>query len=105
MKQYDNLGVLNLGTSKYKTRISSKFTKRKFYKAVDPHLILSFIPGTVLDILIKPGQDVKKGDGLMILDAMKMQNQLKCSMDGRVKNIFVKKGDKVSKGTLLLDLE
>ena len=41
----------------------------------------------------------------MILDAMKMQNQLKCSIDGKIKNIAVKKGDKVSKGTVLLELE
>lgn len=41
----------------------------------------------------------------MILDAMKMQNKLKCNMDGIVKSIAVKKGDKVSKGTVLLVLE
>jgi biotin carboxyl carrier protein len=41
----------------------------------------------------------------MILDAMKMQNKLKSSMDGKVKSIAVKKGDKVSKGTVLLELE
>jgi biotin carboxyl carrier protein len=41
----------------------------------------------------------------MILDAMKMQNRLKCSIDGRVKTIKVNKGDKVSKGAVLLELE
>ena len=105
MKQNEKLGVLNIDTSLYKTRISKKFENRKPYKAADPLLILSFIPGTVLDILVKPGQSVKQGDELMILDAMKMQNQLKCSMDGKIKSIKVKKGDKVSKGTLLLELE
>jgi len=68
-------------------------------------MIRSFIPGTVLDILVKKGQIVKKGDDLMILDAMKMQNKLKCSFEGTVKKIFVNKGDKVSKGTDLLELE
>ena len=72
---------------------------------VDPRIILSFIPGTVLDIMIKPGQKVSKGDELMILDAMKMQNKLKCIIDGRVKSIAVNNGDKVSKGTVLLELE
>ena len=62
-------------------------------------------PGTVLEIFIQPGQDVKKGQDLMILDAMKMQNRLKCNMDGIVKSIAVKKGDKVSKGTVLMELE
>jgi len=40
----------------------------------------------------------------MILDAMKMQNLLKSSIDGEIKNIKVKKGDKVSKGTVLLEI-
>ena len=101
----NKLGFLNIDTSLYKTRISNKFTNRKPYQPADPRIILSFIPGTVLDIFIEPGQDVSKGDILMILDAMKMQNKLKCSMDGRVKSIAVKKGDKVSKGTVLLELE
>ncbi len=105
MKENDKLGYLNIDTSLYKTRISEKFQNRKSYKPADPRLILSFIPGTVLDIFIEEGQSVKKGDVLMILDAMKMQNKLKCIMDGKVKSIAVKKGDKVSKGTLLLVLE
>jgi biotin carboxyl carrier protein len=105
MTKKNTLGYLNIGTSLYKTRISSKFENRKPYQPADPRMILSFIPGTVLDILIKAGQDVKKGDDLMILDAMKMKNKLKCNMDGKVKTIAVKTGDKVSKGTLLLELE
>ena len=105
MKENDELGFLNIDTSLYKTRISEKFQNRKSYKPADPRIILSFIPGTVLDIFIEKGQLVKKGEVLMILDAMKMQNKLKCIMDGKVKSIAVNKGDKVSKGTILLELE
>ena len=105
MNDKDTLGFLNIDTSLYKTRISSKFKNRKPYQPEDPRIILSFIPGTVLSILIKEGQEIKKGDDLMILDAMKMQNKLKCNMDGKVKTIAVNKGDKVSKGTVLLELE
>jgi len=105
MKNKDKLGVLNIDTTLYKTRISKKFEERVAYKAANPKYILSFIPGTVLDILVSAGQKVSKGDELMILDAMKMQNQLKCTVDGKVKSIPVKKGDKVSKGTVLLILE
>ncbi len=105
MKQFENLEILNINTGLYKTRLSSKFRNRKPYKPEDLRLVVSFIPGTVLDILVKPGQVVRKGDDLMILDAMKMQNQLKCKMDGKVKRIPVKKGDKVSKGMVLLELE
>jgi len=105
MNKNDKFGFLNIDTSLYQTRISNKFKNRKFYQPVNPRIILSFIPGTVLDIFIEPGQNVAKGQDLMILDAMKMQNKLKCTMDGKVKLIAVKKGDKVSKGTILLELE
>jgi biotin carboxyl carrier protein len=105
MSKKEKLGYLNIDTSLYQTRISSRFENRKLYQPSDPKVILSFIPGTVLDIMIEPGQEVKKGDNLMILDAMKMQNRLKCNMDGKVKSVAVKKGDKVSKGTVLLELE
>jgi biotin carboxyl carrier protein len=101
----ETLGFLNIDTSLYKTRISKQFAKRKPYQPADPKLILSFIPGTVLEIMTSEGAAVKKGDNLMILDAMKMQNKLKCPMDGKVKTISVKKGDKVSKGTLLIELD
>ena len=105
MTKKDTLGFLNINTSLYQTRISRKFENRRPYKPADPKVILSFIPGTVLDILIKTGQIVKKGEILMILDAMKMKNKLKANMDGKVKSIAVKMGDKVSKGTVLLELE
>jgi biotin carboxyl carrier protein len=105
MIKKDKLGFLNINTTLYQTRISSKFEKRKPYQPADPKIILSFIPGTVLDIFIKPANEVKKGEVLMILDAMKMQNKLMSPMDGVVKSILVKKGDKVSKGTVLLKLE
>jgi biotin carboxyl carrier protein len=101
----ENFGDLNINTTLYKTRISKKFENRKPYKPADPKIILSFIPGTVIEIHIKAGQEVKKGEVLMILDAMKMKNRLKSNMDGKVKSVSVKNGDKVSKGTVLLEIE
>jgi biotin carboxyl carrier protein len=105
MNTEEKSGYLNIDSSLYKTRISKKFENRKHYQPADPKIILSFIPGTVTDIFVTAGQQVKKGQDLMILDAMKMQNRLKCIMDGKVKSIEVIKGAKVSKGTLLMELE
>ena len=96
---------LNINNTLYKTRISDKFKNRTKYQPADPKLILSFIPGTVLDIFVNPGQSVRKGDLLLILDAMKMQNRLRCPMDGTVKSVAARTGDKVSKGVLLIELE
>ena len=96
---------LNINGSLYQTRISSKFKKRKPYRSADPRIILSFIPSTVIDIFIQAGQDVKKGDILIILDAMKMQNRLKSPVEGLIKRIHMKKGDRVPKGVLLVEIE
>ncbi len=105
MNDKENLEVLNIGSGKYKTRLSTKFTSRKPYTPADHKSVLSFIPGTILDILVKVGQEVRIGDDLIILDAMKMQNKLKSKSNGIIKKIMVKKGDKVSKGDLLLKLK
>ena len=105
MDNNDKLGYLNIDDSLYQTRISKKFENRKKYQPLDPKLVLSFIPGTVLDIMVKVGQNVKKGDEMMILDAMKMKNKLKSALSGKIKKINVNKGDKVSKGTLLIEME
>jgi biotin carboxyl carrier protein len=105
MENYDILKFLNIDTSLYLTRVSKRFENRKKYQPIDPGMVLSFIPGTVLDIMVEEGQIVEKGDVLMILDAMKMQNRLKSAITGKVKKIHANKGDKVSKGTLLLEIK
>ena len=61
------------------------------------------MPGLVLDILVKVGDEVKKGDPLMILEAMKMENILKSASDGVVKKINVEKKQAVEKGQVLIN--
>lgn len=60
------------------------------------------MPGLVLNILVEQGQQVKKGDNLLILEAMKMENIIKSASDGTVKAILIAKGDKVDKNSLLI---
>lgn len=60
------------------------------------------MPGLVLNILVAVGQEIKKGDNLLILEAMKMENIIKSTTDGVVKAILVDKGDKVEKNAILL---
>ena len=63
------------------------------------------MPGLVLNILVSPGQMVQKGDPLLILEAMKMENVLKAAGEGQVKAVKVQQGMAVDKGQLLLEME
>ncbi|MBO3700111.1 acetyl-CoA carboxylase biotin carboxyl carrier protein subunit [Roseivirga sp. E12] len=60
------------------------------------------MPGLILDILVTTGQEVKKGDQLLILEAMKMENVLKAPGDGTVSSIEIEKGNSVEKGQILI---
>ena len=60
------------------------------------------MPGMVLNILVTEGQDIKKGDPLIVLEAMKMENVLKSPTDGIVKKINVNKGIAVEKNQVLI---
>lgn len=63
------------------------------------------MPGLVLQILAEPGQEVQKGDSLIILEAMKMENVIKASGAGKVKAIKVKIKDAVEKNHVLMEME
>ena len=64
--------------------------------------INSPMPGTILDIKCKVGDSVKKGTILLILEAMKMENEIMSPVDGTVKQISVNKGASVSSGDLMV---
>ena len=63
------------------------------------------MPGLVLDIAVKPGQAVQKGDKLLILEAMKMENVIKSDGEGIVKTVHINEGLPVDKGQLLIEME
>lgn len=63
------------------------------------------MPGLVLRINVKEGDSVSKGDGLLVLEAMKMENLLKAPADGKVKKVYVEKGAKVEKNQPLIEME
>ena len=60
------------------------------------------MPGLVLDVRVKEGDTVKKGDALIVLQAMKMENILKSPVDATVRKIHVKKDDAIEKNQLLV---
>ena len=74
-------------------------------KAKKINEIKSPMPGLILEVAVSIGQEVKEDDSLLVLEAMKMENNLTSPTDGIVKAIHIKKGDAVDKGTLLIEFE
>jgi biotin carboxyl carrier protein len=99
-----NCRELNLEGTVYKTHFPKKFEMKKQWVKPDPGKILSFIPGTILKVLVKPGDVLKAGDDMLIMEAMKMQNRVKTVTDVKVKKVHVKEGDKIPKGFLMLEV-
>lgn len=96
--------TLLIAAGKYKTKVTKKFQNRKPWTAPNPNLIMAVIPGTVIDVFVKPGQSVKKGETLLILEAMKMQNQILMPFNGKIKSVFVKAEEKVPKKFIMIEI-
>lgn len=63
------------------------------------------MPGIILGVDVKEGQEVKEGDTLLILEAMKMENAIAAPKDGSIKAIHIKAGASVDKGALMIEME
>ena len=67
--------------------------------------IIAPLPGTILKIFVSEGDQVKKGDNLMIMEAMKMENNVLAEKDGTIQSIKVNVGDTVLQNDLLIEIQ
>jgi len=106
----DKIAVIKLNNARYEVKlkddtdilleelgITGKTNKVQSIKAP--------MPGLVLDVKVQEGDEVKKGDGLLILEAMKMENLIKAQSDGKVKKVHIAKGAKVEKNQPMIEME
>ena len=63
------------------------------------------MPGTIVSVNVTPGQSVKKGDVLVVFEAMKMENDIQAPQDGKVAAVLCVKGENKDSGAVLLTLE
>lgn len=73
-------------------------------KAAGAVTVKAPMPGNILDVKVKAGASVKAGDVLVILEAMKMENEIVAPQDGTVASINVNKGDTVNSGDVLVSM-
>ena len=98
------LESLQVGSVVYTTRLTNKFRNRPLWKQPDMKRIEAVIPGTIQRIMAREGEEVKAGTPLLILEAMKMRNEVLSTMDGVVRKIHVVEGEMVPKSHLLVEL-
>ncbi len=99
---------LKINSKKYSVKVTDQYDvllhKLGFDKALSQKIsdLKAPMPGLVLKVLIKDGDQVFKGDNLIILEAMKMENIIKSPIDGTIKNIRIQEGDKLEKNQVMI---
>jgi biotin carboxyl carrier protein len=89
----------------YETHLTEKFKRRKPYEAHDPKKVIAFIPGKIKKIHVKKKSKVKEGDILLVLEAMKMDNNIFSPLKGVIKEVYITPGHSVAKGALLIEFK
>lgn len=70
-----------------------------------PAPLVAPMPGLIVRVSVKPGDEVRAGQGLVVMEAMKMENELRAVAAGRVRAVLAQPGTAVEKGALLVELE
>ncbi|MCK9451316.1 MAG: acetyl-CoA carboxylase biotin carboxyl carrier protein subunit [Bacteroidales bacterium] len=99
--KYETLIIDNV---KYKTTLTKKYINKKPFSEKVLGNMTAFIPGTITEVFVTQGQRVEEGDPLVVLEAMKMLNEIRAPFAGEVKQLLVEPGQRVSKNHLLVEV-
>jgi len=84
-----------------RVRALRRHLRRPSERGVAEEALTAYMPGLVVKVEVREGQRVKRGDGLFVIEAMKMENEIRAPCDGTVKNVAVQAGREVRRGELL----
>ncbi|GAA3981541.1 acetyl-CoA carboxylase biotin carboxyl carrier protein subunit [Pedobacter ginsengiterrae] len=111
LNKAEKLCIIKVNGNTYKIQVEDQFDQLLKQLGLDNLAtnkvaeIKAPMPGLVLNVIVKEGAEIKKGDNLLVLEAMKMENILKSSTDGIVKKVLIKQGDKVEKNQILIQFK
>ena len=88
-----------------KTSLTKKYRNRRKWIKPDEKKVVSIIPGTICEVFVKKGDNIRENDKLLILEAMKMMNEIHSTVSGKICNILVEPGEKVPKGKVMIEFE
>lgn len=91
--------------ARYKTTLTKKYRGRKSWTTPNQNQLYSFMPGTIIDVLVKPGQKMKKNDTILILEAMKMHNRVLMPFDGEIVMVNVSPTDIIPRNFLMVEIQ
>jgi biotin carboxyl carrier protein len=97
--------IMNIDGTDYTTNTTPSFERKKKWAHPDDRIVTSIIPGTIVEIFVKENESVQDGGAMLVIEAMKMNNQIKFGRNGIVDKILVKPGDIVTKGQSLMILK
>jgi biotin carboxyl carrier protein len=104
MEEQKELQRLVIDGAMYQTTFTKKFENRPLYMTPDTNKIFSFIPGTVVDIFIKKGDRIEAGQTILILEAMKMFNNVSMPFNGKIVKVHVKPNEVVPRNHLMVEI-
>jgi len=105
MHEPESLRTLVVDDTAYETRYTGKFAARRAYTGGNPREVVARIPGVIQRLYVGRGDAVRRGDPLLVLEAMKMANDVTSPRDGKVGAIHCEVGKMVAKGQVLIELE
>jgi len=105
MEEQNELQRLVIDGAIYQTTFTKKFKNRLLYISPDTNKILSFLPGTVVDIFIKKGDRVEAGETILILEAMKMFNNVSMPFNGQIVKVHVKRNEVIPRNHLMMEIK
>ncbi|MDR1763618.1 MAG: acetyl-CoA carboxylase biotin carboxyl carrier protein subunit [Dysgonamonadaceae bacterium] len=93
----------------FQVRVIDELQKMRLSRSqsavVGRQVITAQMPGVILKVYVKPGTQVKAGEPLCVLVAMKMENEIRSPIDGEVKDVYISEGDKTAVGDKMLVVE
>jgi acetyl/propionyl-CoA carboxylase alpha subunit len=107
---HNKIVKIRVNNNIYDIRLKDRYDELLEKMGIDPTAgkkvndIKAPMPGMVLKVMVENGQPIRKGDAIVVLEAMKMENILKAPADGVVKRVNVISGDKVEKNQVMVNL-
>ena len=107
VERCEDVCFVTIGGQRYRVQVEDERTRRlgerrRVPEQVGDGDVISPMPGMVVAILVEPGQPIRTGEGLLILEAMKMENEIRAPRTGVVEAVQVKAGQGVGQNELLV---